>query len=79
MKLSVRNLNFSYQDQKVIRDLSFDVEDGEFVSILGPSGCGKSTLLNVLAGILQPQGGEILIDGPADSGHEWTVCLYAPE
>lgn len=63
MKLSVRNLNFSYQDQKVIRDLSFDVEDGEFVSILGPSGCGKSTLLNVLAGILQPQGGEILIDG----------------
>ena len=56
MKLSVRNLNFSYQDQKVIRDLSFDVEDGEFVSILGPSGCGKSTLLNVLAGILQPQG-----------------------
>ena len=55
MKLSVRNLNFSYQDQKVIRDLSFDVEDGEFVSILGPSGCGKSTLLNVLAGILQPQ------------------------
>ncbi len=63
MKLSVRNLNFSYQDQKVIRDLSFDVEDGAFVSILGPSGCGKSTLLNVLAGILQPQGGEILIDG----------------
>ena len=56
MKLSVRNLNFSYQDQKVIRDLSFDVEDGEFVSILGPSGCGKSTLLNVLAGILQPPG-----------------------
>lgn len=63
MKLSVRNLNFSYGDQDVIRGLSFDVRDGEFVSILGPSGCGKSTLLNVLAGILTPQGGEISIDG----------------
>ena len=36
MKLSVRNLNFSYQDQKVIRDLSFDVEDGELSVSWGP-------------------------------------------
>lgn len=63
MRLNVENLNFSYEDKAVLRDLSFEVRDGEFISILGPSGCGKSTLLNVLAGILKPQSGRILIDG----------------
>lgn len=68
MKLTVEHLNFSYTDQKLLQDLSFAVEDGEFVSILGPSGCGKSTLLNVLAGILRPQGGRISIDGRETEG-----------
>ncbi len=63
MKLDVNQLNFSYSDKIVLRNLSFTARDGEFISILGPSGCGKSTLLNVLAGILQPQSGQILIDG----------------
>lgn len=63
MRLQVKNLDFSYADKQILRDLSFEVQDGEFVSILGPSGCGKSTLLNVLAGILTAQSGEIRIDG----------------
>src|SRR5919109_1094762 len=46
-----------------LEDLSFTVNDGEFVSIVGPSGCGKSTLLNVLAGFEQADRGEALIDG----------------
>lgn len=62
MKLRVEQLNFSYPDQEIVQDLSLEVEDGEFVSILGPSGCGKSTLLNVLAGILKPDSGRIFID-----------------
>ena len=62
MKLSVENLSFSYTDKKIIRNVSFEVKPGEFVSILGPSGCGKSTLLNVLAGILKPENGCIRID-----------------
>lgn len=68
MSLRVEHLNFAYEDQKIIRDLSFHVEEGEFVSILGPSGCGKSTLLNVLSGILKPQGGEIRINGQKAEG-----------
>ncbi|MCD7868032.1 MAG: ABC transporter ATP-binding protein [Clostridiales bacterium] len=62
MKLRVENLNFSYTEQSILKDLCFQVKEGEFVSLLGPSGCGKSTLLNVLAGILTPQSGEIRID-----------------
>jgi ABC-type nitrate/sulfonate/bicarbonate transport system ATPase subunit len=47
----------------VIGGLTFEVKDGEFVSILGPSGCGKSTLLSILAGLEQPTAGEIRLDG----------------
>lgn len=62
MKLSVKNLDFSYNDRQILQNLSFEIKDGEFVSILGSSGCGKSTLLNVLAGLLHQQNGQILID-----------------
>lgn len=62
MRLDVNNLNFSYTDKTIIKNLSFSVPDGAFISILGPSGCGKSTLLNVLSGLLKPQSGEIRID-----------------
>ncbi len=65
MRLQVEKLNFSYGTNRILKDLSFQIKDGEFVSILGPSGCGKSTLLNVLAGILKPDGGKLLIDGRA--------------
>lgn len=68
MKLNICGLSFSYADQTVLRELSFAVQDGEFVSILGPSGCGKSTLLNVLAGNLRPQSGKIEIDGAKIEG-----------
>lgn len=68
MKLKVDNLNFSYGDRAILKNLAFGVEDGEFISILGPSGCGKSTLLNVMAGILEPQSGKIWLDGSEISG-----------
>ncbi len=68
MKLSISNLNFTYPDLEIVRNLSFEVQEGEFVSILGPSGCGKSTLLNILAGILKPESGTIRIDGEEVNG-----------
>ena len=47
----------------VLEDISFDVREGEFLSIVGPSGCGKTTLLRMLAGLLRPTVGEALFDG----------------
>lgn len=48
---------------EAIRDVSFSVRRGEFVSLVGPSGCGKSTLLSILAGLVQPSGGQAFIEG----------------
>lgn len=59
----------------VIGGLSFAVEEGEFLSILGPSGCGKSTLLNILAGIDDLSGGEILVGERPFSGSQNGVKL----
>jgi len=58
------DLSFTYPDQPPVFDrFSWHVETGEIWSVLGPSGCGKSTLLLLLAGLLQPQAGQVLIGG----------------
>ncbi len=49
--------------QSVLNDLSLDVKSGQIVSLLGPSGCGKSTLLRVVAGLIEPDVGEVFVDG----------------
>lgn len=63
IKLSVRKLHKNYDGKDVLKHISFDVRDGEFLSVLGPSGCGKTTLLRILIGLETQTGGEILLDG----------------
>ncbi|MBS4535927.1 ABC transporter ATP-binding protein [Clostridium sp. D2Q-14] len=64
--IEVKNLckNFGSGNNitKVLKDITFDVEDGQFLSIMGPSGCGKSTLLYLMGGLDAPTSGEILIN-----------------
>jgi NitT/TauT family transport system ATP-binding protein len=48
---------------KTLKDVNFEVNDGEIVAILGPSGCGKTTLLRIIAGLEQPSSGNVLLDG----------------
>ena len=50
---------------EVLEDISFDIKEGKFVSIIGPSGCGKSTLLKIIGGLLKPSGGTIECYGSA--------------
>ncbi len=65
--LSVKNIKLSYQaptgETEAIKDVSFDVEEGQFVSIVGPSGCGKSTLLSCIAGITDATSGNVFLNG----------------
>ena len=62
-KLSVQNLNKSFDGKQVLKNLSFDLMEGEFLSILGPSGCGKTTLLRILIGLEQADSGQIIKGG----------------
>lgn len=65
--LEFKGVYFNYFTKKsefpAIHNLSFTVNKGEFVSVVGPSGCGKTTLLSLIAGLLLPTDGEILLDG----------------
>lgn len=58
--LKLRNVKKSFDGTPVLKDISLDIEDGEIVSILGPSGCGKTTLLNLILGIVDADGGQII-------------------
>ena len=83
MKLSVKDLSFSYGGRKVLDKISFDVEDNSIVSILGPNGVGKTTLLRCLCNLHRPQEGSILVDGTdvlALSGRELAKHIgYVPQ
>lgn len=63
VKLDVRDLSIYFDDLHVLDNISFQLTEGDFVSLLGPSGCGKSTLLNLVAGLLVPTSGTIARDG----------------
>ncbi|MBG1232176.1 ABC transporter ATP-binding protein [Aestuariivirga litoralis] len=61
--VSIQSLAQSYGSLQVLKELSLDIPEGEFLVLLGPSGCGKSTLLNCIAGLLEPTQGRIFIKG----------------
>ena len=72
MPVLIQNISKAFTDKRnkkkeklVLRDVSFEVQDGEFVSLLGPSGCGKTTTLTILAGFQKQQGGQVLVNGKA--------------
>jgi len=83
--LSVKNISKKYQAEngevEALKDISFSIKEGEFVSLIGPSGCGKSTVLSVIAGLEEKNSGEIKIDGQIgymlqkDSLLEW-LTIY---
>jgi iron(III) transport system ATP-binding protein len=74
--VSLRGLSKKFTDAAAVDALDLEIGDGEFVSLLGPSGCGKTTTLRLLAGFLQPDAGEIRVDGKAVSS---ASLLVPPE
>jgi len=69
--LKLQNISYAYHtlhgETPVLKDLSFEVKEGEFVAVVGPSGCGKSTLLSIIAGLLAPEEGTIAVNNPDGS------------
>ena len=62
-KITVENLTQAFELLTVIDRINLTIQEGEFLAIVGPSGCGKSTFLRIMAGLVSPTGGRVLIDG----------------
>lgn len=79
MHIEIHKVSMTYQspdgELEALRDVSFAIPEGSFVSIVGPSGCGKSTLLSLMAGLEQPTAGQILLDDVPVSGPTKRVGL----
>lgn len=70
-----KQVSKSYQDQMILKDMSFTINDGEFVSFLGPSGCGKTTSLRMVAGLEKNSAGEISIGDEVISSPEKNLFI----
>jgi NitT/TauT family transport system ATP-binding protein len=81
--LEIRNVAKTYGSGKkathAIADVSFDVQDREFVCVVGPSGCGKTTLLKCVGGLLRPSQGEVLLRGRPVTGPPEEMALVFQE
>ena len=66
--LEVRNISRSFGSTRAVDDVSFAVREGELLGLIGPNGAGKSTLFNVIAGVIPPTFGEILLNGAVVTG-----------
>lgn len=71
--LQIQNIQFSYQQDKVIQNISFEVNEGQNIAILGESGCGKSTLLKLIYGLHDLQKGQILFENKPILGPKFNL------
>jgi zinc transport system ATP-binding protein len=76
--IEVSNLTFGYEEEPVLMDVNFFIEEGEFVTIVGPNGGGKTTLIKLMCGLLTPWSGKISIYGksPKENSH---LIGYVPQ
>lgn len=72
IKVSIQGIEKKYNTRKgevvALNGVNLDIKENEFICVIGPSGCGKSTLLNIIAGLLEPTAGQILVDGKPIQG-----------
>ena len=82
-KIELRNINYSYSDKKVLKNISLVINKGDCILIQGPSGVGKTTLLDIMSGLLYDFTGEIIIDGKkcnfSKKGFKKNLISYIPQ
>ena len=78
--LECKNLTKSYKKHHpVLKELNLELPAGRIIGLLGPNGCGKSTLIKLISGLLQPDSGEILVDGHPVGAQTNALISYLPE
>lgn len=78
--IEVRDVSFSYNGNKVLENISFNVEMGEYLGVIGPNGGGKTTLFKIILGLIRPDAGEVFIYGqPQRKFDEKYLIGYVPQ
>ena len=77
--LEVKNISKSFDDKKIIDDVSFDIESGKIVGLLGKNGSGKTTIIKMINDLLTIDSGEILVDGQNIGENTKALISYLPE
>lgn len=78
--IEVEKLNFAYDDKLILKDISFRVEQGDFVGVIGANGSGKSTLVKLMIKILEPLSGRITLLGkPIEQFSDWSHVAYVSQ
>jgi energy-coupling factor transport system ATP-binding protein len=75
MGIEIENVNFSYSNRKVLKNINFKIENGEFVGLVGPTGCGKTTLIYCLNGLIPNSirgkfSGKVIVEGLSTTKHK---------
>jgi NitT/TauT family transport system ATP-binding protein len=81
MRVLIDHISKVYTDRKggrteALHDIHFAIEENEFVVVVGPSGCGKTTLLNIIAGLLSPSSGQVIIEGDHLDSRPHTAVVF---
>ena len=66
--LEIQNLSIHFGGVKAVQNVTFSVENGDFIGLIGPNGAGKTTVFNAVTGVVPPTRGEIYFDGPRLNG-----------
>ena len=76
--VEIRDVNFAYNGEVVLQDVSFDIRQGDFIAMIGPNGGGKTTLLRLILGLLVPNSGTVRVNG--ESAQKASSCIgYVPQ
>jgi ABC-2 type transport system ATP-binding protein len=77
--VEIKNLSKSYGKKEIIKDMNLDIPKGKIVGLLGPNGSGKSTMIKLINGLLNPNSGEVLINGLNPCVETKNMISYLPE
>ncbi len=77
--VEIKNLSKSYGKKEIIKDMNLDIPKGKIVGLLGPNGSGKSTMIKLINGLLNPNSGEVLINGLNPCLETKNMISYLPE
>ncbi len=78
--IDVNDISFNYGPVKVLQDVTFSIQKGDFLAIIGPNGSGKTTLIKIILGLLKPSNGKVRILGKsADEFDDWHKIGYVPQ